>query len=50
MRAGEKFSQTSIGINLEIGKYDALVQVSPFSVGSNQYSLSTAPIFFEVRK
>ncbi|GAM12406.1 hypothetical protein [Mesobacillus selenatarsenatis] len=49
MKKEEKFSQTLNGINLEEGKYDAFVQTSPFSVDSNQFSLSTAPINFEVK-
>ncbi|WP_102262513.1 hypothetical protein [Mesobacillus jeotgali] len=49
MKKGEKFTQTLSNINLEPGKYDAFVQTSPFSVGSRQYSLSSAPINFEVK-
>ncbi|WLR57401.1 hypothetical protein LC048_11410 [Mesobacillus subterraneus] len=49
MKKGEKFSQTLNGINLEEGKYDAFVQTSSFSVGSSQFSLSSAPINFEVK-
>lgn len=49
MKEKEKISQTLGGINLEKGKYDAFVKVSPFSVGSNQFSLSAVPIIFEVK-
>lgn len=49
MKRGEKFTQTVSGIKLKKGKYEALVQVSPFSVGSSQLSLSTVPIVFEVK-
>ena len=49
MKKGEKFTQTLSNINLEPGKYDAFVQTSPFSVGSRQFSLSSAPINFEVK-
>ncbi|MBT2682164.1 hypothetical protein [Bacillus sp. ISL-37] len=49
MKKEEKFSQTLNGIYLEEGKYDVFVQTSPFSVDSSQFSLSTAPINFEVK-
>lgn len=49
MKEGEKFSGTIDNINLEKGKYDAFVKISPFSVGSSQFNLSTVPIIFEVR-
>lgn len=49
MKEGEKFSQTLSGVNLEKGKYDTFVQVSPFLVGSSQFSIRTVPIVFEVR-
>ncbi|WP_226675073.1 hypothetical protein [Mesobacillus jeotgali] len=49
MKNGEKFTQTLSNINLEPGKYDAFVQTSPLSVGSRQFSLSSAPINFEVK-
>lgn len=49
MKKEEKFSETLNGVNLEEGKYDAFVQTSAFSVDSNQFSLSTAPINFEVK-
>ena len=49
MKKGEKFFQTLSGITLEAGKYDVIVQTSPFSVDSSQFSLSTTPIIFEVK-
>ncbi|MGV2939208.1 hypothetical protein AB5I83_06425 [Mesobacillus sp. LC4] len=49
IKEGEKFSKTIDNITLEMGKYDAFVQVTPFSVGSDQFNLSTAPIILEVR-
>lgn len=49
MKEGEKFSETMNNVNLEKGKYEAFVKVTPFSVGSSQFNLSTAPIIFEVK-
>lgn len=49
MKKGKKFSNTVDYINLEKGKYDAFVTISPFLVGSSQFILSTVPIIFEIR-
>ncbi len=48
MKKGDTFSQATIDLHLDKGKYQASVQMSIFSVDSSKYSIGTSPIFFKV--
>jgi uncharacterized lipoprotein NlpE involved in copper resistance len=49
MTKGEKFTHKIVDLNLREGEYEIFVQTTPFTVGTNAYSLNTVPRVFEVK-